>query len=172
MSKKISIPAKNKENAKENIKRIFDSKDKVSELNENTNENIRPINEINKKWDMNDKIVDLFTDNIYKDQKLRQKYAVILIRILSFELVALILIFIFKGLGVLNYSDSTFNIFITGGIAEVFVLVRVIVKYLFKDNLTNALNIILENNNPIKRYTKNNNYNKNKIKNKNNNKEN
>lgn len=172
MSKKINIPAKNKENAKENIKKIFDSKDKVSELNENPNEKIRPINEINKKWDMNDKIVDLFTDNIYKDQKLRQKYAVILIRILSFELVALIFIFIFKGLGFLNYSDSTFNLFITGGIAEVFVLVRVIVKYLFKDNLTNALNIILENNNPIKRYAKNNNYSKNKIKDKNSDKEN
>ena len=168
MSKKTNIPAKNTENAKENIKKIFDSKDKVSKLNENTNENVRPINEINKKWDMNDKIVDLFTDNIYKDQKLRQKYAVILIRILSFELIALILIFVLKGLGILNYSDSTFNLFITGGIAEVFVLVRVIVKYLFKDNLTNALNIILENNNPIRRYTDNK-YSKNKIKTKNNN---
>ena len=61
----------------------------------------------------------------------------------------------------LIYSDSTFNIFITGGIAEVFVLVRVIVKYLFKDNLTNALNIILENNNQVKYHKKNN---KNKIK--------
>ena len=167
MSKNISIPAKNKENAKENIKKIFDSKDKVSKLNENTNENIRPINEINKKWDMNDKIVDLFTDNIYKDQKLRQKYAVILIIILSFELFALTVIFILKGLEILNYSDSSFNLFITGGIAEIYVLVRVIVKYLFKDNLTNALNIILENNKPIKRYTKNNEYSKNKIKNKN-----
>lgn len=166
MSKKIDNPAKNNEKAKESIKRIFDSEDKVSIINEGTDKNIRPINEIYKKWDMNDKIIDLFTDNISKDQILRQKYAVILIRILSVELIALILIFIFKGLGVLNYSDSTFNLFITGGIAEVFVLVRVIVKYLFKDNLTNALNIILKNNNPIKRYTNRNNYNKNKIKNK------
>lgn len=168
MSKKVNIPAKNKENTKEDIKKIFDSKDKVSELNENTNENIRPINEINKKWDMNDKIVDLFTDNIYKDQKLRQKYAVILIIILSFELLALTAIFIFKGIGILNYSDSSFNLFITGGIVEIYILVRVIVKYLFKDNLTNALNIILENNNPIKKYTRSNNYSKNKIKSKNN----
>lgn len=166
MSQKTNIPAKNTEKTKENIKKIFDSKDKVSKLNENTNENVRPINEINKNWDMNDKIVDLFTDNIYKDQKLRQKYAVILIIILSLELIALIVIFILRGLNILNYSDSTFNLFITGGIAEVFVLVRVIVKYLFKDNLTNALNIILENNNPIKRYT-NNKYSKNKIRNKN-----
>ena len=95
---------------------------------------------------------------------MRQKYAVILIVILSIELSALILIFILKGLNILNYSDSSFNLFITGGIAEIFVLVRVIVKYLFKDNLTNALNIILRNNNPIKSYTDN--YNKNKIRNK------
>mgnify|MGYP000488297112 FL=1 len=161
MEQKVNIPA---EEAKENIKRIFDSKDKVTKINENKDEKIIPINEINKKWDMNDRIVDLFIKNIVTDQNLRQKYAVILIIILSIELIALILIFILKGLNILNYSDSTFNLFITGGIAEVFVLVRVIVKYLFKDNLTKALNIILENNNPIKRYT--NNYNKNKIKNK------
>lgn len=161
MEKKISIPA---EDAKENIKKIFDSKDKVSKVKEYKNEEMKPINEINKKWDMNDRIIDLFIKNINTDQTLRQKYAVILIKILSIELVALILIFILKGLNILNYSDSTFNLFITGGIAEVFVLVRVIVKYLFKDNLTNALNIILKNNNPIKRYTKG--YNKNKMKNK------
>lgn len=161
METKANIPA---EEAKENIKKLFDSKDKVTKINENNNEKIVPINEINKKWDMNDRIIDLFIKNIGADQDLRKKYAVILIRILSIELIALIVIFVLKGLNILKYSDSTFNLFITGGIAEVFVLVRVIVKYLFKDNLTNALNIILENNNPIKRYT--NNYNKNKIKNK------
>lgn len=64
----------------------------------------------------------------------------------------------------MHYSDTTFNIFITGGIAEIFVLVRIIVKYLFKDNLTNALNIILENNNPAKRYVGNNHSNRNKTK--------
>ena len=159
MKKKVTIPA---EETKEDIKKIFDINKKLIS-DENSNEKVKPINEINKKWDMNDRIIDLFTENIKKDQELRQKYAVILIKILSFELLALIVIFIFKGLGVLNYSDSTFNLFITGGIAEVFVLVRVIVKYLFKDNLTNALNIILENNNPIKRYTKNKNYSKKKI---------
>lgn len=158
MRKKVTIPA---EETKEDIKKIFDINKKLIS-DENSNEKVKPINEINKKWDMNDRIIDLFTENIKKDQELRQKYAVILIKILSFELLALIVIFIFKGLGVLNYSDSTFNLFITGGIAEVFVLVRVIVKYLFKDNLTNALNIILENNNPIKRYTKNKNYSKKK----------
>lgn len=167
MGKKTTkIPA---EDTKANIRKILDSKDKLSKINEDTNDKIVPINEINKKWDMNDRIIDLFIKNIGTDQSLRQKYAVILIRILAIELITLICIFVLKGLNILDYSDATFNLFITGGIAEIFVLVRVIVKYLFKDNLTNALNIILENNNPIRR--ENTNYNKNRIK-QNNNKEN
>lgn len=167
MGKKTTkIPA---EDTKANIRKMFDTKDRIWKINEDKNDKIMPINEINKKWDMYDRIIDLFIKNIGTDQGLRQKYAVILIIILTIELIALICIFVLKGLDILNYSDATFNLFITGGIAEVFVLVRVIVKYLFKDNLTNALNIILENNNPIRR--ENTNYNKNRTK-QNNNKEN
>jgi hypothetical protein len=146
---------------KEDLLRIFNSKNKVSKVNTNNIQDVKPINEINKKWAMNDKIINIFVKNIDEDQELRKKYATILIMILAIELIALITIFVLKGLNILNYSDTTFNIFITGGIAEVFVLVRIIVKYLFKDNLTNALNIILENNNPSRSYVGNN---KNKIK--------
>lgn len=113
------------------------------------------VNEISKKWSMNDKIVDLFERNIEKDQKLRSIYAIILIAMLFVELLTLTVIFILEGCGRLEYSEMTFNLFITGGIAEIYVLVKVIVKYLFKDNLTNALNIILENNNKIN-YKRNN----------------
>ena len=146
MSKKY--PAKGtEENKYQIVMKHFDKSEEVSKIEK---EPTKQIDEVSKKWDMNDKILELFANNIEKDQKLKEKYAIILIIILAIQLVALIVIFILKGCGVLNYSDSTFNLFITGGIAEVFVLVRVIVKYLFKDNLTNALNIILKNNNPIK----------------------
>lgn len=121
---------------------------KHNEIIDEPNDN-KPVDELSKKWSMNDKILDLFSSNIERDQDLKEKYAIILIVILVIQLIALITVFILKGCGVLEYSDSTFNIFVTGGIAEVFVLVRVIVKYLFKDNLTNALNIILENNNKV-----------------------
>lgn len=121
------------------------------------------IDEVEQKWIMNDKIINLFVNNIKNDQILRNKYAVILIIMLGIMLLALITIFILVGFGILNYSDTTFNIFITGGIAEVFILVRVIVKYLFKDNLTNALNIILKHGNQ----TKNNNKYQNKFSSKN-----
>lgn len=133
---------------------------KHNEIMEDQNEN-KPIDELTKKWNMNEKILSLFSTNIEKDQRLKEKYAIILIIILSIQLLALIVIFILNGCGILKYSDSTFNIFVSGGIAEVFILVRVIVKYLFKDNLTNALNIILENNNKV-RFRKNNHYSKRK----------
>lgn len=163
-NKNKTNPANTMDKTKEDLLKIFNSKNKVSKVNTNNSQDVKPINEINKKWAMNDKIIDIFVKNIDEDQELRKRYATILIAILAIELVALILIFVLKGLDILHYSDTTFNIFITGGIAEVFILVRIIVKYLFKDNLTNALNIILENNNPSKRYVGNNHNNKNKAK--------
>lgn len=132
--------------AKKYIREIFNTAKEKKEEAKNEERNA-PIDEVKKKWDMNDRILKLFVGNIEQDQKLRSKYAKILIRILSIELIALITIFILKGAGKLNYSDSTFNIFISGGIAEIFVLVRLIVKYLFKDNLTEALKIIITMNN-------------------------
>ena len=145
-------PAKGTEDKYEIILNMFKHKNKIKNIEDD--EDTKPIDEVSKKWNMNEKILELFTDTIQRDQDLKEKYAVILIIILCIQLVALITIFILKGCEVLSYSDSTFNIFISGGIAEVFVLVRVIVKYLFKDNLTSALNTILESNNKIKQ-TKN-----------------
>lgn len=113
------------------------------------------VSEIENKWNMNNRIIELFSKNIENDQTLKEKYAIILIGILTVQLIALIVIFILKGCGILDYSDATFNIFITGGIAEVFVLVKMIVQYLFTDNLTEALKIILRNNNQVQDEEKN-----------------
>lgn len=143
-----NIPAKGtKDKYEEIIMKMFNPHNEVIEVDDKKE---RPVDEASRKWKMNDQILELFTDNIERDQDLKEKYAIILIIILAIQLLALITIFVLKGYGILVYSDSSFNLFITGGIAEVFVLVRVIVKYLFKDNLTNALNIILENNNKVK----------------------
>ena len=140
----------NKNNsAKKDYKQlIFDVLEKSKEKQEIEPEvKNTPIDQVKKTWDMNDKIIELFVKNIDQDQKLRSKYAMILIIILGIELIALITIFCLKGVKILNYSDATFNIFISGGIAEIFILVRVIVKYLFKDNLGEVLKIIIETNN-------------------------
>lgn len=142
-----NIPAKT--SYTEEVLKKFNKSKTISDKSE---EKSVYVNEISKKWNMNDKIVDLFERNIEKDQKLRSIYAIILITMLFVELLALTVIFILVGCGKLEYSETTFNLFITGGIAEIYVLVKVIVKYLFKDNLTNALNIILENNNKTNYY--------------------
>ncbi len=152
-------PAKGTKEKYDIILNMFKDKNEITNISDG--EDTKPIDEVSKKWDMNDRILELFSDTIERDQDLKEKYAIILIVILCIQLIALITVFILKGCGLLTYSDTTFNIFISGGIAEVFILVRVIVKYLFKDNLTNALNTILENNNKI-RQTKNNRYKNNK----------
>ena len=141
-----NIPAISKDFDYTELFKKFNSR---NEIKKNENENTR-VDEVEKKWHMNDKILELFTNNIEEDQGLRNNYAFALIIILCVMLIALITIFILVGCGVLNYSETTFNLFVTGGIAEVFVLVRLIVKYLFKDNLTNALTIILKHNNTLK----------------------
>ena len=151
---------KNKNPAKETkdnyynvILSMFKNKNEITNIS--NEEDTKPIDEVTKKWNMNDRILELFSDTIERDQELKEKYAIILIIILCIQLIALITVFILKGCELLTYSDTTFNIFISGGIAEVFILVRVIVKYLFKDNLTNALNTILESNNKIRQPKKN-----------------
>ena len=161
-------PAKGTKEKYDVILSMFRDKNEITNISDG--QATKPIDEVSKKWDMNDRILELFSDTIERDQELKEKYAIILIVILCIQLIALITVFILKGCELLTYSDTTFNIFISGGIAEVFILVRVIVKYLFKDNLTNALNTILENNNKI-RQTKKNRYKK-KKKNNNNSKEN
>ena len=131
-------------NAKDNedIIKIFDKQNDLKSQEKNNT-----IDEVNKKWNTNDRITNLFADKIEKDTKLNGRYAVILIGILIFQLIILNIIFILKGAGVLKFADSTFNIFITGGIAEIFVLVKTIVKSLFNDDLTELLKIILKANN-------------------------
>ena len=147
MSKKNPATGTNEELFYENIKSMFTASNEV--ISDDKKIATKPVDELSKKWEMNEQIIELFADNIKHDQELKQKYAIILIIILIVELISLFIIFILKGNGILSYSDTTLNIFITGGIAEVFVLVKIIVQYLFKDNLTNALNIILENNNTL-----------------------
>lgn len=143
--------------AKENIIKILKTKEQISKIDEVDSKNTKPITELDRKWDMNDKIINSVTESVEADRNLRFVYAIILVVILGLELIALTTVFILTGRGVLQYSDTTLNIFLSAGIAEVFVLIRVIVKYLFKDNLIESLNIILENNN-VKKYNKNNYY--------------
>lgn len=124
---------------------MLDKKKNIKNIEEQ--EDAKAIDENRKKWNTNDKVLELFAIKIKKDTELKGKYAIILIGILIFQLIILNILFILKGREILTFSDTTFNIFISGGIAEIFVLVKIIVEYLFKDDLAELLKIILKANN-------------------------
>ena len=133
---------------KEYVITFFNKKNEILDYEAETDS--KSIDEVTEKWNMNRRILRIYEKGMEEDQDLRKTYAKILIGILIFTLIVLIVVFILRGADVLKYSDTTFNIFVTGGIAEVFLLIKTIVKYLFKDNLTQPLNIILENNNKVR----------------------
>lgn len=130
---------------KKKVLNMLDNKKDIKNLEEQ--KDAKAIDENTKKWNTNDKILELFTTKIENDTKLKGRYAIILIGILIFQLIVLNILFTLKGKGILEFSDTTFNIFITGGIAEIFILVKTIVEYLFKDDLAELLKIILKANN-------------------------
>lgn len=132
------------------ILNIFNTNsNKKKEINDFNNKERQEntIDETSEKWNLNSKITNLFETKIESDTKLKRRYAMALIILLILTIVALNVWFVLKGLGILNFSDTTFNLFITGGLAEIFVLIKIIVKYLFDDNLTELLKLILDRNN-------------------------
>lgn len=124
----------------ENLFKNLKEKDKLTSSVATKPQN---VDEVANKWVLNNKIMELFADKIKDDGELKGKYALALIIILIIQLLLLNIWFVLKGAGVLTFSDSTFNIFITGGLAEIFVLIRFIVKYLFNDNLTELLKLVI-----------------------------
>ncbi len=144
---------------KKYIIQFFNSKNEIDNIE--AKEETKPVDEATERWNMNRTILRLYEKGMQEDQQLRKTYAKILIGILIVTLISLIVLFILRGINILNYSDTAFNIFVTGGIAEVFILIRTIVKYLFKDNLTQPLNTILESSNKInQKYNKKRTFNK------------
>lgn len=72
-----------------------------------------------------------YISGIKSDNKLKVKYATILIIILCAQLIIINGIFIFVGLGILNYTQFTINLYVSACVLEVTALVTIIVKYLF-----------------------------------------
>lgn len=159
-NKKSNKIVKNNVELNVDIKDAFKKLENKNKISSIESKKAKTVDEITRKWDMNDKIIELFREKIKNDNNLKSKYAIVLMGILIVQLLLLNLWFFLKGREILIFSDKTFNIFITGGIAEIFVLVRLIIKYLFNDNLSQPLNTISENNN-IKNYNKKNNNKKN-----------
>ena len=124
----------------ENNKSIKEVKETIE-----TNENEMDLTTFvaKNKWQVYKEIANIYTERSKHDNNLKEKYSRLLIRILVLQLLIMNVIFVCRGLNLLEFNDTTFNIFITATIAEVFSLVTIIVKYLFTDNLTKLLSNIL-----------------------------
>lgn len=128
-----------------------DDVEKVKKNDEKENASVSLDEFITKnKWMAYKDLLGIFKERSENDNNLKKTYSRILIIILVTQLIVMNVIFILKGAGVLDFSDVTFNIFITGTILEVFALVTTIVKYLFSDKLTDLLGNLLKDNNKDK----------------------
>lgn len=104
------------------------------------------FDEAAKRVELDSQAISTFCEVIKEDTKIKKIYSIILIMMLGIELIVVNGVFILMGLKLLEYNEITLNIFIGGTLAEILGLVLIIVKYLFKDNITHALNNILVNN--------------------------
>lgn len=147
-----------KNNNKKNITKTDDFNKTLLNIEQNNNlEEVEEIEESEEentetdlagfvarnKWQVYKDLVNIFKDRTNNDNNLKKTYSKILIGILISQLIIMNVIFILKGAGVLEFADTTFNLFIAATIAEVFTLVTIIVKYLFTDKLTDLLSGIL-----------------------------
>lgn len=124
--------------------KIFNSVDDGDKEKTKPDEQIKTIDETSRKWEMNDKVTELFKKSIDSDIKLKGKCALTLVIMLGIQLLFFNIIFVLRGFDIIKYSDQVFNVFISGSLIEIFGLVMVVVKYLFKDNLSESLQIILK----------------------------
>lgn len=136
----------NERKYKDELQDIFKRTENKTDNAYNEDESVKPLDEVATRLEMDHEAINTFIDNIESDTKLKRSYAYWLLGLLFIQLIAVNAIFILRGLKILNYSDVSFNIFISGALVEVIALVAIVVKYLFKDNITEALNNILEKN--------------------------
>ncbi len=117
----------------------IEDKAKPEEKSENVDERI-------ERFKLDSEVIHTFTDGIKEDRKLKKGYAIVLIVIFILQLVVFNAVFILCGYKNLKYDATTLNVYIAGGIIEVVALIKIIVSYLFKDNMTESLKSILEKN--------------------------
>lgn len=107
-------------------------------------EQVQSVDKIKHYLKTQGKVTDAFTNNAKTDRSLKKIYGGCLLFLLIIQLIAVNVIFVLGGLNILKYSDTTFNIFITGSLIEIAVIVRIVVKYLFTDNISKTFNNMME----------------------------
>ena len=108
------------------------------------------MNEAKERLVLDSEVIHTFTKGIESDQKIKRIYAFILLGVFIAQVVAFNVFFILVGMNILNFDNSTLNIYIVGAFLEIIFLIKIIVSYLFKDNITIPLSNVLEKNKPNK----------------------
>lgn len=129
----------------ESLKNIFNSLNEKQTAKEK-NDKFESLDEVSERLKMTRETADVFLENAKSDRKWKNIYAKILLIILIIQILSVNIIFILVGFSIMNYSDSTFNIFITGTLIEIIAVIRLVVKYLFSDNISATFDKVLEKN--------------------------
>ena len=124
---------------------IYSSLNKTELIKKDKNSH-ESLDEASQRLKYDGEVIHTFTENAKDDRRLKKIYAIWLMLFFLIQLITFNVVFILAGCKVLNYSENTFNIYVTGGLIEIVSLVVIIVKYLFKDNISGSLNNILEKN--------------------------
>ncbi len=74
-----------------------------------------------------------YIDDKKTDTLLKKKYATFFFWLLVVQLIAMNVVLILVGMGNLNFTDVTMNLYMGGTLAEVFGIVFVITRYLFSN---------------------------------------
>lgn len=112
----------------------------------NESEKSQVLDEARKRVELDSEVIETFCEIMKHDTNLKRFYARILIIVLIVQLIFTGIIVYQFGRGILYYSDVVFNIYISGSLIEIIGLVMVIVRYLFKDNISKTLKDILTHN--------------------------
>ena len=91
--------------------KLLEEQTKGTKITDYTDEE---LDDYKNKWSMNNRVIDLYLENIKQDQKLRSEYAEKLIKILAFELFG----FIFK---YLYYRRNSRGIYSSKSNCEIFI---------------------------------------------------
>ncbi|MBE6146929.1 MAG: hypothetical protein E7168_01185 [Firmicutes bacterium] len=118
---------------------------KISTIEEiNPNHSTVSFDEVQEDLKTQQEIREAFVKNAKTDRTLKIVYGVVLLVLLALQLIGVNVVFVFGGLGKLNYTDNTFNLFIAGSLIEIAVIVRIVVKYLFTDNISKPFDNVIK----------------------------
>lgn len=105
-------------------------------------DNLGKIQDIQERVKHHRTIVNAWKQQQDQDRKMRKMYANWLMGVMSVQVVAINVIFVLIGCGVLKFEQWTANTFLTATFAEITALILLVVKYLFPATTDRILALI------------------------------